>query len=286
MEGRIAYRSDMHPSRSRGGATLARRCLFAGLLLCGGYLFGASMLGGCGGSGPTWPSGGQLPDAMIQRLAECGKKGPIPLESKTYNLSFMVRVSEGENEVEVEEVLLKDSTLQLHEVESCMAEALRTMRAPLQVLALRRRRLLPEGPMSPESRALLGQAEAVLLLEAGGVVVVGLAIYAVVVYILEDKKPRRHHPHPTTAEPTATVEPVATVEPLVPAAPIASMAPTTTAAPTATTIPTTTSTPAKVDCRAVKRKCLDHCSDTALPSGNSGFRFWNCVNLCMTANGC
>lgn len=184
------------------------------------------MLGGCGGGGPTWPSDGQLPDRMIERLAECGKKGPIPLESRTYNLSFMVRVTEGVDEVHVEEVMLKDSTLKLQEVESCMVDALYGMRAPLQVLALRS--LGPENPMSPETRALLGQAEVIPLMEAGGLVIVGLAVYVVVVYILEERKHTKRRPHPTTAEPDVTVEPLVT------AAPVASAAPTTTAVPIAT----------------------------------------------------
>ncbi|MFO0587013.1 MAG: hypothetical protein U0441_05730 [Polyangiaceae bacterium] len=282
VEVRIAHRSDMQSHGWRRGvalglgsealarqrsAAIVRRILSVTLLLCGGYVLGISTLGGCGSSGPTWPKDGQLPDRMIEKLAECAKKGPVPLESKTYNLSFIVQVAEGENEVAVEEVMLKDSTLQLHEVESCMADALHTMRAPLQVLALRRRSFVPEGPVSPESRTLLGQAEAVVLLEATGLVVVGLAFYVVVVYVLEDSKPKRHRPHPTTAEPPATAEPVATVEPLVTAAPVASMAPTTTAVPTATAVPTTVPVPQTITykkrknekmCDALTVECLEH----------------------------
>lgn len=43
-----------------------------------------------------------------------------------------------------------------------MADALPTMLAPLQVLAFQRRGRDPDGPLSPESRAPLGQAEAVI----------------------------------------------------------------------------------------------------------------------------
>ncbi len=120
-------------------------------------------------------------------------------------------------------------------------------------------------------------------MEVGGLVIVGLAVYVVVVYILEETRHPRRRPHPTTSEPDTTVEPLVT------AAPVASAAPTTTAVPIATAVPTTKTTPAppaNVDCRAEKKKCLDRCSDTALPSGNHGFRFWNCVNHCMTAAGC
>lgn len=247
------------PPRPSGRATRARRLLSAVLLLGGGYVFGISTLGGCGG--PTWPSDGQLPDRMIEKLAECGKKGPIPLEAKTYNLSFMIRVTEGEEEVHVEEVMLKDSTLKLEAVESCMADALYGMRAPLQVLALRRRSLAPDAPMSPETRALLGQTEVIPLLEAGGIVVVGLVMYVVVVYILEEKKHKKRRPPPTTAEPEATVEPLVT------SAPVASAAPTTTALPIATAVPTALPVPKVVAlkprknekmCDALNVECLQH----------------------------
>ena len=28
------------------------------------------------------------------------------------------------------------------------------------------------------------------------------------------------------------------------------------------------------------------CIESSLPSGDCGFRFWNCVNECLEANGC
>ena len=40
------------------------------------------------------------------------------------------------------------------------------------------------------------------------------------------------------------------------------------------------------DCKKVKADCIEQCSDSSLPSGDHGFRFWNCVNKCMEANGC
>src|SRR5262245_8459005 len=39
-------------------------------------------------------------------------------------------------------------------------------------------------------------------------------------------------------------------------------------------------------CRIVKAACSAQCSETSLPSGNFGGRFFNCVNDCMKANGC
>ena len=42
----------------------------------------------------------------------------------------------------------------------------------------------------------------------------------------------------------------------------------------------------KPDCAKVKNDCIAKCSITALPTGDFGFKFWNCVNSCMADNGC
>ena len=39
-------------------------------------------------------------------------------------------------------------------------------------------------------------------------------------------------------------------------------------------------------CRQIRDKCIAECSNTALPSGDYGFLFWNCVNKCMQKYGC
>jgi RHS repeat-associated protein len=39
-------------------------------------------------------------------------------------------------------------------------------------------------------------------------------------------------------------------------------------------------------CAKVKSDCIAKCSGSSLPSGDNGFRFWNCVNKCMEDNGC
>lgn len=39
-------------------------------------------------------------------------------------------------------------------------------------------------------------------------------------------------------------------------------------------------------CRQIRNKCVAECSNTALPSGDYGFLFWNCVNKCMQRYGC
>ena len=42
----------------------------------------------------------------------------------------------------------------------------------------------------------------------------------------------------------------------------------------------------KERCKKVKEDCLVACSRSSLPTGDHGFKFWNCVNRCMEAAGC
>lgn len=42
----------------------------------------------------------------------------------------------------------------------------------------------------------------------------------------------------------------------------------------------------KPDCQKVKQECIAQCSESSLPTGDDGFKFWNCLNRCMAENGC
>jgi hypothetical protein len=42
----------------------------------------------------------------------------------------------------------------------------------------------------------------------------------------------------------------------------------------------------KERCKKVKDNCIEECSESSLPSGDNGFRFWNCLNRCMADYGC
>ncbi len=207
---------------------VARRLLALGFTVAVGYTSGVLALGGCAGA--PWPSNGQLPERVVDKLTECGKKGPKPLETVNYDLTFTVHVTEDDVEARVDDVMLMDSTLHLEEVEVCMAEALHGMRTPLSALALRRRTPALDPTVAPESRAMLGQAQVALLLEAGAAIIVGFAVYTVIVHVILDKHRTKAHAHP--AQPT-TVAPPAPV-------PVLSAA---TAEPTATTVPITTAVP-------------------------------------------
>jgi hypothetical protein len=183
----------------RGKSRMVRHLLAAGFTLSTAYAFGVFTLGGCGGA--SWPSKGQLPERVVERLTECGKKGPIPLEPVRYNLTFTVHVAENNVEASIDEVVLTDSTLHIDEVEDCMTDALYGMRTPLEALAFRRRKLAPDMAVAPEARALFGQAQLALLLEAAEIVVVGYAAYSVVVYFLVTKPYTK--PRPAPARPQA-----------------------------------------------------------------------------------
>ncbi|MEZ4297014.1 MAG: hypothetical protein R3B70_18760 [Polyangiaceae bacterium] len=184
----------------------------------------------------------------MDQLTECGKKGPRPLQSANYDLAFMVHVTEGTEEARVDEVKLMSSTLHLDEVEACMADALYGMRTPLEALALRRRNLSPGAPFAPETRALLGQAQAVQLLELMALIVVGYAVYTVVVHVIEDRprpKPRPRPARPETEEPPAPAS----------ALPTATSAPVATAVPTATAMPTAAPVSKKHGCTEMFAAC-------------------------------
>ena len=65
---------------------MARCFLAVGLTMVMGYTSGAVALGGCAGA--PWPSNGKLPPLVVDKLTDCGKKGPTPLESVNYDLTF------------------------------------------------------------------------------------------------------------------------------------------------------------------------------------------------------
>ncbi|MEK7918883.1 hypothetical protein AAB988_28450 [Burkholderia contaminans] len=41
----------------------------------------------------------------------------------------------------------------------------------------------------------------------------------------------------------------------------------------------------QIDCQQVKQSCIAQCSETALPTPDYGFAFWNCMTSCMDEKG-
>lgn len=146
-------------ARRRG---IVRHLVSAGLAL---FTVGVCTLGGCAGA--AWPSNGQLPGLVVDKLTDCGEKGPKALHPVSYDLAFVVLVTEGSEEARVDDVTLDRSTLHIDEVEGCMRDALYAMRTPLEALALRRRSPPPDTTVAPEGRSLLGQTDVASLLVAG-----------------------------------------------------------------------------------------------------------------------
>ncbi|MEZ4376641.1 MAG: hypothetical protein R3B07_37905 [Polyangiaceae bacterium] len=167
-----------------------------------------------------------------------------------YDLAFVVHLIENEEEARVDEVMLTSSTLHLDDVEACMTDALYGMRTPLEALALRQRKLLP-NPTAPHSaRALLGQTQVVQLLELMALIVVGYAVYTVVVQVVVDKPRTTRRPPPPMSD--APAEPEATSMPMA------------TSMPTATTIPTATTVPVATAAPVARRYPKQTCDDTEL----------------------
>jgi len=223
-------------------------------MLAMGYTSGVLGLGGCAGA--PWPSNGKLPERVVDKLTDCGKKGPTPIESTSYDLTFAVHVTEDDHEARVDDVMLTASTLHLHEVEACMTDALYGMRTPLEALALRRRQLSPDPTVAPETRALLGQAQVALLLEAVALVVVGYAAYTVVVQLIVDKRRTKLRPRPVTAETEEPPVPVASAAPTAIAPPIAPTVPTAVPLPTQAPKPIGTALPMPPFETEIESKCM------------------------------
>jgi len=136
-----------------------------------GYAFGLFTLGGCGGSqaGFAPPADGQLPERVVEKLADCGKRGPAPLQPVKHTVTFDVFMN---SDGKVEQVALKSSTFHLDEVEACMGNALDALSERATEASLRRREPVSPASLSPETRALFGNpivlgvgaAEAVLVI--------------------------------------------------------------------------------------------------------------------------
>jgi hypothetical protein len=213
--------------------------LCAGLTLSMPYAFGVVTLGGCGGSqaGFAPPADGQLPERVVDKLTACTRRGPAALQPEKHTVSFDVFMND---DGQVEQVALRDSTFHLDEIEACMEDALHALSERAADASLRRRPAGPSGPVSPGARGLLAQPWAIPAGAAQAIVVAGLLVITVFVYyqVVHNTKP--HRPPPAKAEtnePPAPVLSAATAEPMVSAAPAASAVPSTTAPTMPTTLP-------------------------------------------------
>lgn len=179
----------------RGWSKIARHLLATGLTLSMGYAFGLFTLGGCGSSraGFAPPTDGQLPERVVEKLTECTRRGPVPLQPVKHTVAFDVFMN---SDGQVEQVALRDSTFHLDEVEACMEGALNALSEGTIDASLRRRAPASPAPLPPETRALLGNPIVIATGVAEVALVVGLIAVTVVVYYQVVRNTQTHRPPP------------------------------------------------------------------------------------------
>ena len=138
-------------------SSLKRLALSSGLSLALGFAFTPL---GCGSSG-RGPAHGdaEVPEGVALRIRTCAVKHRTHLRTAEHSVRFDVKLA---NDGRVDSVALKDSTLGDQDLEDCMAGALRSLSA--DDLPMRRSDSRRRGPVAPESRALVGQTQALACL--------------------------------------------------------------------------------------------------------------------------
>lgn len=223
-------------------ASITKLALSLGLTLALGFAFTPL---GCGGSRGGLAAPGQadadVPEDIALQIRTCAAKRREHLGSVEHYFIFDVKL---DSDGEVDSVALQESTLRDEGLELCMVKALRSLTE--DALPMRRSENSPRGPVSPESRVLLGQEQALgclltppCLLVLG--FLVGAAYVTVQIYLQASTHPgkRTHHPPAVaTEEPPATTAPTATTVPTATTMPTAM--PITTAVPIARRYPSQT----------------------------------------------
>lgn len=211
--------------------------------------------GGTFGAAAVGQSDAEIPDGVAQEIRTCAAKHMQHLGSAQHTVSFDVLLA---SNGEVDSVALRESTLGDQALEGCMASALRSLSEG--DLPLRQSRREPHGPVAPESRELLGQAQALECLISPPCLlavafIIGAAYVAVQIYV--------HAAQSSTAKPKTRTTPTATTMP--------------TAAP---------ADDERERCKKVKQECIEYCSDTSLPTRDYGVSFQNCKHSCLEKQGC
>lgn len=150
-----------NPLDETGRAKAPKYVLSAGLILFLGYLLG---LGGCGGSrggfNPDIPiqADGYIPNDIARQIQSCAAEHRTHLGSTSHNIAFDISFAD---EGEVDEITLLGSTLHDEGLEACMASALRSLSE--DDWPLYRPESDAHSAATPDSRAILGQHELILL---------------------------------------------------------------------------------------------------------------------------
>ena len=207
-------------------ASIPKLALSLGVTLALGFAFTPL---GCGGSrkGVGLAAPGQadanVPEDIALQIRTCAAKRREHLGSVEHYFIFDVEL---DGDGEVDSVALQESTLRDEGLELCMVKALRSLNE--DALPMHRSENRPRGPVSPESRTLLGQEALGCLLAPPCLLtlafLIGAAYITVQIYLQASSHPGKRTHHPPAV---ATEEPPATTMPTV-----------TTAAPVVTTVPT------------------------------------------------
>ncbi|MDI1477589.1 hypothetical protein [Polyangium sp. y55x31] len=227
--------------------------LTASLGLAFGLGFGFTPLG-CGSSpmGNPRPSahgshdGPSVPPATVAQLGECAEHGAARLTDTHYAIMFDVDVKA---DGQVDEAKVRESMIGDREIESCMTRVLTGMSLPGVVTPLRSSGPVYGGSVSPEGRAPMGHpaaAAAAAAVNLSPILIIAGGVTIVVAVTV-------HVAEEVVSEMSRPKD-----EP----------------------------PPTQQDCKQVKDDCIVTCSRSSLPTGDHGFKFWNCVNKCMKAAGC
>lgn len=170
---------------------------------------------GCGGSGggvvpaAVRQGDGDVPESVALRIRTCAVKHETHLGSGDRSITFEVQLA---SNGEVDSIMLRESTLGDEDLELCMVKALRALSE--DDLWMRRSDSGPRGPVSPESRSLMGQTQALSCLFSPPCLLavaffIGAAYVTVQVFVHAASQSSTANPKPQTAA-TATAVPTAT----------------------------------------------------------------------------
>jgi hypothetical protein len=192
-------------------ASIKRLALSLGFTLALGFALPPLGCGSSGGGfGPAAPGRGdaEVPEGVALKLRTCAARHMDHLGSASHSVRFDVKLA---SDGEVDSVALQESTLGDEELEACMVSALRALSE--DDLLMRRSDRSPRGPVAPESRALMGQVQALSCLSSPPCLLavaffIGAAYVAVEIIVHAAAQSSTAKPKPQTA-PTATTMPIA-----------------------------------------------------------------------------
>jgi hypothetical protein len=131
---------------------------------------------------------------VVEKLKECSKRGPVPLQPVKHTVSFDVFM---DSDGQVEQVALRDSTLHLDDVEACMERVLHAVSERAMDASLRRHEPASLASLPPETRALFGHPAVVGVGVVEVAIVIGVMVVTVVVYYQVVRNTKTHRPPPS-----------------------------------------------------------------------------------------